>query len=113
MEEKKGVSIEALDVSRVKFVENMIIKPNYVLIEVISLSKSGLLLPDNVRNGIFSRYEIIKVGSNVKDYTNGDIVVDLMMSGVEYLSKGDRKFILSDSYNILIAVKPVNYDTGI
>jgi hypothetical protein len=117
MEEKKSSQVEALDVSKIIKIEDMIIKPNHVLIEIKSLSKSGLLLPDNVRNNILSRYEIIKVGDNVASFKTGYVVVDLMLSGAEYLytdkSKGDRKFILIDSYNVLIAVTPENYDQAI
>lgn len=110
-EEKKKPSIEALDISRVKNVTELIIKPNYVLIQVINNSQSGLILPDNVGGGALI-YKIIKVGSNINTIEVGDIVIDLTFGGVEYMTRGDEKYILSDVYNILLASKLDNYDTS-
>jgi hypothetical protein len=117
MDGGKKASIEALDVSKVKVIEDMIIKPNHVLIEVINMSKSGLLLPSNIRSNILDKFEVIKVGESVNMVKVGDIIVDLMLGNAEYLytdkEHGDRKFILVDVYNVLIAVNPGNYDSGI
>lgn len=106
MEKKE---IEALDLSKVVNVENMIIKPGHVLIKVVEKARSGLVLPANVRNEATARMEIVKVGSAVKDYKAGDIIIDIQTNNMEYMFKGDDRYMVCDVYNIILAVNPDNY----
>ena len=102
--------VESLDISKVIDVDRLVIKPNYVLVEVVSASKSGLLLPAGVRAGIGTIHSIKKVGCNVKDYEAGDIIVDMSFGGASFYTKGDDKYILCDSYNLLLVCKKNNYN---
>lgn len=105
----KNKQIEVTPINKVKVVTDMIIKSNYILIQVKEDVKSTLLIPGTFSMGNSSRLEIIKVGSNVKDFEVGDIIIDLNMSTVNYLEKGDDKYIYCDAYNVLLAIKKDNY----
>lgn len=107
-ENKKQSMVEVLDISRVKNVQEMFIKPNNVLIKIINNSTSGLILPNGVGTSII-KYVIAKVGSNTNQFEVGDIVINLDFSGADFISHNDDKYLLVDYYNIRIAVKPDNY----
>lgn len=112
MENKSNGQIEALDLAKVKDVSKLGIKPNYVLIAVNEKNKSDLILPASAKKST-TTWEIIKVGSNVTNAKVGDLVVDMLMGGLEYLFKGDQKYLLCDSYNLLLTTDPDNYDASI
>lgn len=107
-ENKNQSMVEVLDISKVKNVQDMFIKPNSVLIKIINNSQSGLILPNGVGSNII-KYVITKVGNNTNQFEAGDIVINLDFSGADFLSHGDDKYLLVDYYNIRIAVKPDNY----
>ena len=102
--------IETLDISKVIDVNELVIKPNMVLISVESASKSGLLLPAGVRGGIGTRHVIMKLGENVKGYYEGDVVIDMQFGGACFYTKGDDKYILCDAYNLLLVCDKNNYN---
>lgn len=101
--------IEALDLSKVLDVEKMIIKNNHVLIQVVKKTKSNLVLPAGIQSGPQAMMKIIKVGSAVKDYKAGDIVIDISNNNMEYLFKGDDHYMVCDVYNVILAVDADNY----
>lgn len=109
MENKKDM-VEALDISKVIDVDKLVIKPNMVLISVESVSKSGLLLPAGVRAGVGTSHVIKKIGSGVKDYSIGDLVLDMNFSGANFYTKGDEKYIVCDVYNLILVTPKSNYN---
>ena len=102
--------IETLDISKVIDVNELVIKPNDVLISVESTSKSGLLLPAGVRAGVGTNHIIKKVGDNVKVYSVGDIVLNMTFGGANYYTRGEEKYIICEAYNLLLVCKKDNYN---
>lgn len=109
---EKNEKIDALDVSKVKNVTDLIIKPNHVLIMIKEFNKSTLILPAGARTDT-TVWEIVKVGDNVpKQYEVGQYVIDLSLSNIEYMTKGEERYILADSYNLLLTCNKDNYEFG-
>lgn len=110
----KDEQVNALNIDRVADVLKLGIKANYVLIQIVDKDKKkvDLILPAGVKKST-TVWEVIKVGHNVQGISAGDIVVDIILSNIEYLSKGDEKYILCDSYNVLLWTNPENYDESI
>ena len=110
------LEVQALDLSKVKVVEDLKLKPDSILIEVISKLKSGLIMPDTKGFSSVSVLKIIKVGPSVKQYVAGDVVLDFeSQKQLDYLYKksdtGDsRRFLLTNEYNIAIAVSEDNLE---
>lgn len=106
---KEG-QIEVLDISKIKDISKINIKPNYVLLKTITLSKSGLILPEHAAASASVRKVIVAlVGANVSTVKVGDIIVDMTYGGAEFLTHGEDKYTLCDAYNVLISVSPDNY----
>lgn len=101
--------VQVLDISKVKDITKMKMKPNHVLIEVINTSKSKLIISEHAINSTVNKAVIVMVGSNVTTVSVGDVVVDMALSNVEYLLHGEKKYSLCDVYNIILAVSPDNY----
>jgi len=103
--------ISALDLKRVVNIDDVILKPDQVLMQSISPNKSTLILPDELIMSSNSMLKIIKVGDGVKFYKPGHIVLDWGSDkGFSYYYKGDSKFIMTDQYNIKLVVEEGNYD---
>lgn len=106
----KENQIEVLDISKVKDVSRISIKPNSVLLKTITLSKSGLILPEHAMAASSTRKVVVAlIGKNVTSLSVGDIIVDMTYGGAEFLVHGEDKYTLCDAYNVLISVSPDNY----
>lgn len=101
--------VEALDISKIKDLSKITIKPNYIVLKLVSVSKSGLILPGQNTNTTLHKAVVVNIGTNVTSINLGDIVVDMSYSNVDFLKNGEDTYILTDVYNVLISVSPDNY----
>ena len=113
---KDKLEVQALDVTKVKDITAIKLKPDAILIETVNKLKSGLIIPDTKGMSSVSAMKIIKVGAGVKVYEVGDLVLDIISQNqLDYLySKQEdgetRRFLLTNEYNINIAVSEDNYE---
>lgn len=98
-----------IDISGVVDLDKVIIKPNMVLVKVVSDIKSDLVIPDAVRSELSDNYIIYKLGKNVVDYNLGDIVFDMSMANAGLYKHSDTLYILIDQYNLKMVTSKDNY----
>jgi co-chaperonin GroES (HSP10) len=98
------------DLNKVRDITKMGLKPGHVLIEVVEQEKSTLILPSGVK-GNSDLWKVLVVGEQVKTVKVGDIVLELT-GAVSMYQKGDKKYMVTDSYNISLYINPDNYEYG-
>ena len=98
-----------IDISGVVDLDKVIIKPNMVLVKVVSDIKSDLVIPDAVRSELSDNYIIYKKGTNVADYNIGDIVFDMSMANAGLYKHSETLYILIDQYNLKMVTSKDNY----
>ena len=98
-----------IDISGVVDLNEVIIKPNMVMVKVVSEIKSDLVIPDAVRSELSDNYIIYKLGKNVTDYMVGDIVFDMSMANAGLYKHSDTLYILIDQYNLKMVTGNDNY----
>lgn len=111
MENKQNeMTADVLDISKVKDIYKLKIKPNQVIIKVSGAEDNRILVndPSIRRNNV--TWKVFKVGENVKDVNEGDIVVDMMFGGANFVTKDEEKYIICDRYNLFILAEPDNYN---
>lgn len=104
-----GEEVDVLDISKVKDINKLQIKPNYVIIEVTGEEDNRILIndPSLRRNNV--TWKIIRVGEAVKGIEVGDVVVDMSFRGANFLTKDNVKYIYCEHYNILLSTPEDNY----
>lgn len=98
-----------IDISGVVDLDKVIIKPNVVLVKVVSDIKSDLVIPDAVRSELSDNYIIYKLGSGVTGYCIGDVVFDMNMAGAGLYKHGESLYIVIDQYNLKMVTSSDNY----
>ena len=98
-----------IDISGVVDLDKVIIKPNMVLVKVVSEIKSDLVIPDTVRSELSDNYIVYKKGTNVVDYNVGDIVFDMSMANAGLYKHSETLYILIDQYNLKMVTGKDNY----
>jgi len=111
MENKQNeMTADVLDISKVKDVKKLKIKPNQVIIEVSGAEDNRILVndPSVRRNNV--TWKVFKIGDLIKDVEVGDIVIDMMFGGANFVTKDENKYIICDRYNLLLVAEPDNYE---
>jgi hypothetical protein len=89
--------------------DQLIIKDEAVIVEVINASKAGLILDNSsttsLANTALISWTVAHVGDGVKKYKVGDQIFDLNERMASFFELGERKFILTDEYSIKIGVR--------
>jgi hypothetical protein len=98
-----------IDISGVVDLDKVIIKPNMVMVEVVSNVKSDIIIPDAIRSEMSDNYVIYKLGANVVGYCIGDIVFDMNMAGAGLYKHSDTLYIVIDQYNLKMVTSGDNY----
>lgn len=98
-----------IDISGVIDLDGVIIKPNMVMVEVVSIIKSDIIIPDAARSDMSDNYVIYKKGTNVVDYNIGDIVFDMSMANAGLYKHDNTLYIVIDSYNLKMVTSGDNY----
>ena len=98
-----------IDISGVIDLDKVIIKPNMVMVEVVSNVKSDIIIPDAIRSEMSDNYVIYKLGLNVTGYNVGDIVFDMSMANAGLYKHSDTLYILIDQYNLKVVTGKDNY----
>lgn len=98
-----------IDISGVVDLNEVVIKPNMVMVKVVSDIKSNLVIPDAVRSELSDNYIIFKLGSNVVGYNLGDVVFDMNMNGAALYRHGEDLYVLVDVYNLKMVTASNNY----
>ena len=98
-----------IDISGVIDLDKVIIKPNMVMVEVVSNVKSDIIIPDAIRSEMSDNYVIYKKGSNVPDFNVGDIVFDMNMAGAGLYKHNDTLYVVIDQYNLKMVTSGDNY----
>lgn len=104
---EETVQVKSLEINSL---DELILEDNAVLIEVIQTSKSGLILDSGPTTSLAGtsmiKWEVTMIGDGVKKYQLGDSIVDLKNDkALSFYESLERQFILTDSYNIKIAVR--------
>lgn len=107
--DNKTKEILSLDLKNVKNILDIKIKPKAVLIEAVSLKKSGLLGADGFSLDSASYWKVIKVGVEVTLTKVGDIVLDMNSSRANFLQKDDARYMIISDYDLEIWVDSDNY----
>lgn len=113
MEQKgEGVSAEvyALELSDIKSIDGLKLKSDHILIEVIRKPSSIIVLNSATSaNSGNVKWVIVKVGDKVKDFAIGDMVLDINHNGLlKFYSKGEKNYILTDQYTVVLATTSDN-----
>jgi len=98
-----------IDISGVVDLNEVVIKPNMVMVKVVSEIKSDIIIPDAVRSELSDNYIIFKLGTNVVGYNLGDVVFDMNMNGAALYRHGEDLYVLVDSYNLKMVTASNNY----
>lgn len=101
-----------IDISGVINLDEVIIKPNMVMVKVVSDIKSDIIIPDKIRSDMSDNYVIYKLGSNVQNvsgYKLGDVVFDMNMAGAALYRHGEDLYVLIDQYNLKLVTAANNY----
>ncbi len=98
-----------IDISGVVDLNEVVIKPNMVMVKVVSDIKSNLVIPDAVRSELSDNYIIFKLGLNVTGYCLGDVVFDMNMNGAALYRHGEDLYVLVDVYNLKMVTASNNY----
>lgn len=93
---------------RIKRIEEVIIQPDVVLLEVVLKPKKVILLAEETTD--YDYLKVIKVGESVTRYEVGDIVLDIPATVAHGFKIGDKAYIRIVQNHILTAVKPNNFD---
>ena len=107
MEEKNNeqmISVAKVDAT----IDQVLIKDTDVLIESINKSKAGLILDDalSLSGTPMIQLVVVKVGDAVQKYQVGDVVYELSnTNSPSYFEAEDRNLLLTDAYNIKLAVR--------
>lgn len=102
--------INALNISKVKDVTKLTIKPNAVLIKVTELKKTTIIGAEKYQDSQNILWNVFMVGANATRVAVGDMVLDVNMNGAQFLSHGDDKYIIIDEYNITLSTPAANYE---
>ena len=98
-----------IDISGVIDLDKVIIKPNMVMVKVVSDIKSDLVIPDAIRSELSDNYIIYKKGTNVADYNIGDIVFDMSMANAGLYKHNNTLYVVIDQYNLKMVTSGDNY----
>ncbi len=102
-------NIEALNLSKVKDITKLVIKPNSILIKITELKKSSIIGAEVYNDAQNIIWHVFMVGSNVSNINVGDLVLDVNMAGASFLKHGEDKYVLMDSYNVMLYTAADNY----
>lgn len=98
-----------IDISGILDLNEVIIKPQMVIVKVVSSVKSDIIIPDKVRSDMSDNYVIFKLGTAVTGYCVGDIVFDMNMAGAALYRHGEDLYVLIDQYNLKLVASSNNY----
>lgn len=93
---------------RIKRIEDVIIQPDVVLLEVILKPKKVILLAEETSD--YDYLKVVKIGKDVTRYEVGDIVLDIPAQVAHGFKVGEKAYIRIVQNHILVAVKPDNFD---
>jgi hypothetical protein len=98
-----------IDISGVIDLNEVVIKPQMVMVKVVSEVKSDIIIPEKIRSDMSDNYVIFKLGTAVVGYNLGDIVFDMNMAGAALYRHGEDLYVLIDQYNLKMVTTANNY----
>lgn len=108
--DNKTIEILSLELKSVKNILDIKIKPKAIMIEAVSLKKSGLLGADGFSLDSANYWKVVKVGSDVTLIKAGDIVLDFNKQGANFIQKDSNRYIIINDYNLEIWTDSDNYE---
>ena len=107
--------------NRIKDLSKIILRTDDLLLKIQEQSRSGIILPDSVKNELPMHGEVIAVGTGVEDIEVGDIIIDVHTQALRaYEIKKDKqlenineedneKYGIISRHSIIIVIKPDNF----
>ena len=96
---------------RIKKLEDIILKTDAILGEIVEIKKSGIILPGIENSGdMLDHIKIVAVGSKIEDLKPGDYVLDMISADLPVYVINGTKYGLIYRGNVRIAVKSDNFD---
>lgn len=110
--QKKLEAPLSINIDIIKSVDGLIIKSDEIIIKAETKTNSGIIIVGDAGATSVDKLVIVKVGSRVKDYKPGDVVIDTINPrAVKYLHKGDgeqERYAITNEYNISLATSEDN-----
>lgn len=99
---------------RIKNIDEVILRPDAVLAEVIEIKSSGLILPGVEKSADSLDYMVIVAkGSKVEDYEIGDYILDMPHMDIGIYEISGKKYTIIHRNDIRLGVKKDNFDLTI
>ena len=105
-----GEVMQATVIDDIIDINKLIIKADQILCRVDVENKTGLIIPDSVKDSTITRvsWVIIKVGDAVKEYKPGMVLVDFVESAVDLLNHNGDGYGIIGQYSVKLATTADN-----